>query len=82
LKAVCGERVVVKKERQLWRYKHTRIHLDKVKKLGNFLELETVMKNLSEAKAAGECSEVIDLLNLDRYKKLKFSYSELLLKKK
>ncbi len=81
LKETCGERVIVRKERELWLYKHTRIHLDKVEKLGNFLELETVIKNLSEARAMKECSEVIDLLGLNRYKKIKYSYSELLLDK-
>ena len=39
-----GEKVVVKKQRTLWIYKNTRIHLDKVYGLGKFLELETVVK--------------------------------------
>jgi predicted adenylyl cyclase CyaB len=44
---LLGEKAIIKKVRDLWIYKHTRIHLDKVEKLGNFLELETVVKNIS-----------------------------------
>ena len=39
---------VVEKERQLYIYENTRIHLDTVKDLGEFLELETVVKNISK----------------------------------
>ena len=80
LKKAYGEKVVVKKERKLWMYKNTRIHLDKVEKLGTFLELETlVTKDLALAKK--EYDKVVDLLDLDRYKKLERSYSDMLLAK-
>ena len=69
---------VVEKKRQPWLYKHTRVHLDKVKGLGNFLELETVIKNISFAKATKEHKEVIKLLNLNKYKKQSKSYCDLL----
>jgi predicted adenylyl cyclase CyaB len=80
LKKAYGEKVVVKKERKLWMYKNTRIHLDKVEKLGTFLELETfVKKNLAPARK--EYDEVVKLLDLDRYEKLKKSYSDMLIEK-
>lgn len=74
-----GERVIVKKERNLWLYKNTRIHIDKVKNLGNYLELETVIKKgLLSAKK--EHKEIIDLLRINNAKKVDVSYSDLLLK--
>ena len=36
-----GLRGIVRKERSLWLWRHTRIHLDRVEGLGDFLELET-----------------------------------------
>jgi predicted adenylyl cyclase CyaB len=69
---------VVEKKRELWLFKHTRVHLDKVKGLGNFLELETVMKNINLAKVTKEHKEVIKLLDLNKYKKQSKSYSDLL----
>ncbi len=73
-----GKLVVVKKERKLWIHKNTRIHIDKVEKLGNFLELETVVKNLNDADK--EHKEIIKLLQLSKFKKIEKSYSDLLLK--
>lgn len=74
------KQVVVEKKRDLWIYKKTRVHLDRVAKLGNFLELETVAgKSLKNAKT--EFKKLFDLLNLKKYKKYTHSYSDLLLKK-
>lgn len=73
-----GEKVVIKKERTLWIYKNTRIHLDKVKKLGKFLELETVVRNADLNQAREEYNEVVRLLNLSNYKRHDKSYSDLL----
>lgn len=81
LKKAYGEKVVVKKKRQLWIHKNTRIHLDKVDKLGTFLELETmVKKDLASAKK--EYGEIVDFLDLEKYKKLDRSYSDMLLELK
>jgi len=72
--------VEVVKERRLYIYNNTRIHLDEVDKLGSFLELETVVnKSLHEGK--NEFSEVVQLLNLDLSKQIKSSYRTLLLEK-
>lgn len=80
LKKAYGEKVVVKKERKLWMHKNTRIHLDKIQQLGTFLELETfVKKDIASAKK--EYGEVVDFLDLDKYKKLDKSYSDMLLAK-
>src|SRR5271157_2513169 len=76
-----GKLVTVEKKRSLWMYKNTRVHLDNVKDLGKFLELETVVKRGGIKKAKKEYAEIMTLLNLSRYKKERKSYSDLLLKK-
>ncbi|MHC5062927.1 MAG: class IV adenylate cyclase [Planctomycetota bacterium] len=55
---------VVEKERSLWLFQNTRIHLDRVTGLGEFLELETVLDGISEAEGQKECAQVIALLRL------------------
>jgi len=75
-----GEKVVVDKERKLWFIDNTRIHLDRVKDLGTFLELETVVKDkMTEAKK--EFNLVFDTLKLTTNNKIKGSYCDILLNK-
>ena len=57
---------VVRKERTLWMWRHTRIHLDRVDGLGDFLELETVARDISVTEAEDEAARVITELALDR----------------
>ncbi len=76
-----GEKVLVHKVRQLFIYKNTRIHLDEVKDLGTFLELETVFNSkYTTAELELEHSEISNILNLNQYEKIKESYSDLKLK--
>ena len=73
-------KAVVSKKRTLYLYRHTRIHLDKVENLGNFLELETVFNRKDpQYDFYHEHNAVIDTLGLSRYKKIKSSYSDLVL---
>lgn len=69
--------VVVEKTRLLYQYKNTRIHLDEVKSLGEFLELESVLQS-EELEAKQEFLEVVELLNLDLDKQIKKSYRDLI----
>jgi len=78
LESAFGKKIIVKKERELWLFKNTRIHLDKVDDLGNFIEIETVVKNIRFETAKKEYIEIIKLLNLLKYKKHTKSYSDLL----
>lgn len=82
LKKVLGEKIIVSKIRNLWIYKNTRIHLDKVVELGNFLELETVVNKINMKQGKIEHNKIIELLGLGKHKKIKGSYSDLLLRKK
>ncbi|MBI4832634.1 MAG: class IV adenylate cyclase [Candidatus Lindowbacteria bacterium] len=77
-----GEKAVVKKERRLWMYGNTRIHLDEVVGLGTFLELETVVKKGCLKEARVEHKKVVESLGLSRFKKIPDSYSDMLLQKK
>ncbi|MDO8638598.1 MAG: class IV adenylate cyclase [Candidatus Daviesbacteria bacterium] len=77
LHTILGEKVIVGKERDLWLYQNTRIHLDNVYGLGCFLELETVIKkDITEARE--EHLKVIKLLDLQRLPKIDRSYSDIL----
>jgi predicted adenylyl cyclase CyaB len=81
LDSVNGILITVEKERELWMYKNTRIHLDNVTDLGEYAELETVVKDVSMQESQIEHDEIINFLNLNQYEKCDVSYSDLLLKK-
>ncbi len=74
-------RVIVKKERTLFKFHHTRIHLDRVSGLGNFLELETVITDQKMRDAKREHTLIVHSLGLDACEKIPVSYSDLLIKK-
>ena len=79
LSAIFGVKVIVNKKRELLIYKNTRIHLDEVVGLGNFVELETVCKSYSEEdKYIEEFNEVKNKLFLNKYESVAGSYSDLL----
>lgn len=75
------ERIIeVKKVRELYLYNNTRIHLDKVDKLGFFLELETrVVNGLRDAER--RFNFLVDLLELKKYPELRTSYRNILIEK-
>jgi adenylate cyclase len=69
------------KKRELWIYKNTRVHIDKVKGLGKFLELETVLKKVSKKEGDKEFNDLISILGIDKGKSIPLSYSDILLAK-
>ena len=77
LTAALGIKTIVKKQRSLWMYKNTRIHLDIVADLGEFVELETVFQGQSETEAVKEHQHVKTTLNLNAAEPIAISYSEL-----
>lgn len=72
-------KVIVKKERTLFIHRHTRIHLDRVTNLGDYLELETVMTEQQLTEAKREHMSIIKALGLDSCEKISVSYSDLLM---
>ena len=71
---------VVEKKRELFWFNNTRIHLDEVKELGYFLELETIVLDGKED-AEKRFDEIVALLNLDVSKQIKKSYKNLIAEK-
>ena len=81
LKDIFDIETIVEKKRLLYMYNNTRIHLDEVKGLGKFLELETlVLKGLPDAKR--RFKNTIDILDLDFKNQIKKSYKNLIEEKK
>lgn len=78
LVAALGVKTIIKKQRSLWMYNKTRIHLDTVDELGEFVELETVFQGQSETEAIEEHQLVKTTLDLDSAEPIAVSYSELL----
>lgn len=76
---VLGVKVIVEKNRELWIYGNTRIHLDEVLDLGEFIELETVIRDQSEAEAQAEHNYLKETLHIAAADLIPDSYSDLLL---
>ena len=81
LNVALGVKTIVKKQREVWMFNHTRIHLDTVADLGQFVELETVFRGQTEAEAIGEHQHVKAVLHLDAVDPIAVSYSDLVMQK-
>lgn len=80
LTETLGTLVEVEKVRVLYAYGNTRIHLDTVQGLGSFVELETVIGEVTSLKdAMAEHQAVITALGLDVLPPVATSYSDLLI---
>lgn len=73
--------VVVQKKRELFIYDNTRIHIDTVKSLGRFLELETLVIN-GKTDARKRFKKIIELLDINESKQIRNSYRNLLIESK
>ncbi len=80
LSTFLRQKTVVKKKRNLWIHKNTRIHLDNVEGLGNFIELETVINDFNTKEYQKEHTDMICRLNLNNFIKIADSYSDLMLR--
>lgn len=80
LALALGVLVQVSKRRDVALVGATRVHLDRVDGLGDFIELETVIAGQDDASALREHEAVIALLELDRFTTVAGSYSDLLLR--
>ena len=70
---------VVEKQRDLWIWKQTRIHLDDVVGLGHFVELETVLGDIDESEGVQQNQACLEMLELSDAETLAVPYLELLL---
>jgi adenylate cyclase class IV len=78
LASAHGLRGCIRKRRELWLVDSTRIHLDRVDGLGDFVELETVCAGEPSAADALEHRRLWSALCLDRYETVDCSYIDLL----
>ena len=81
LTVALGVETIVQKQREVWMFKNTRIHLDTVANLGQFIELETVFQGQTEAEAIDEHQHVKRTLHLDTADPVAVSYSDLVMQK-
>lgn len=72
--------VTVIKEREIFIYKNIRVHIDKVKGLGRFLEIEIIYDDFSKAEI--QMKNIIDVLNLNEKNLIKESYSDLIINRR
>jgi len=78
---IFGVNVVVEKRRKVYVYENARIHIDRVKGLGEFIEFEVIYNG--DAEQVERLMEfLIDRFNLERGNFIKVSYSDLLIKNK
>lgn len=69
---------VVAKERTLYLHGATRIHVDRVDGLGDFVELETVVRDQPLDLAQRECAALMDALGIDAAELVGVPYRDLL----
>ncbi len=81
LTAALGVKTIVKKQRELWMFNNTRIHLDTVADLGQFVELETVFQGQTEAEAINEHQHVKATFHLHTTDPVAVSYSDLVMQR-
>ena len=81
LTVALGVETTVQKQRDVWMFKNTRIHLDTVTDLGQFIELETVLQGQTEAEAVDEHQHVKNTLHLGAADPVAVSYSDLVMQR-
>ena len=79
LELTLGVRGIVEKTRLLFIYEQTRIHLDEVKELGHFLELEVVLDpNQSDAWGIEKAETLMQQLGISKEQLVSCAYIDLL----
>ena len=77
LTALFGVKQIVSKRRKVFLHRNARIHLDRVERLGNFVEIE-VMRSRGRKEARDVLSSLLQKLRIDGEKPIGGSYSDLL----
>lgn len=71
--------IIVDKRRVIYTFDNIRIHLDKVDKLGSFIEIEIIYDILKDAKK--KMNDLVKYFRLDANDFIKDSYSDMLVRK-
>lgn len=79
----CGVLAVVDKTREIYFIGNIKFHIDIVKDLGAFVEIEAIDKNgtIGKEKLLEQCNEYLKLFNIPQSDLISVSYSDLLLQK-
>ena len=82
LSLTVGQGVTVSKHRTLYLIGNTRVHLDRVDELGQFVELEVVLdEGDSQQRGMDIAKELVERLGLSGAEKLSVAYADLLVAK-
>lgn len=75
-----GIKVVVDKKREIYFIENVKFHIDEVKGLGNFVEIEAIDEtgDIGEAKLREQCTYYIELLGIAEKDMIAVSYSDLI----
>lgn len=75
--------VIVDKQREIYFIDNVKFHIDIVKDLGTFIEIEAIDKerNIGKEKLTEQCNHYLELFHIDNRALISVSYSDLLLKK-
>lgn len=78
-----GVLVVVDKQREIYFIDNVKFHIDVVKDLGTFVEIEAIDsdENIGKYKLLGQCRFFLDLFRISQEDLIPVSYSDLLLQK-
>ncbi len=78
-----GLLVVVDKQREIYFIENIKFHIDKVKDLGSFIEIEVIDKDgvIGKAKLLEQCKQYMELFGVKAEDLISCSYSDLLLDK-
>ncbi len=79
-----GTKVIVDKKREIYFIENVKFHVDEVKGLGNFIEIEAIADNgnISREKLLEQCNYYMEQLQIKSENLLTNSYSDMLLEKK
>lgn len=76
-----GTKIVVDKEREIYFINNVKFHIDEVKELGNFVEIEAIDEDgtIGEKKLREQCQKYLELFNISDNQLISHSYSDMLL---
>ncbi len=83
LEKALGILIVVDKQREIYFVDNVKFHVDTVKDLGTFVEIETIDKDekIGKEKLLEQCQFYLDLFQISKEDLISVSYSDLLLEK-
>ncbi len=82
LTKALGEIITVNKEREIYFIGNVKFHLDKVKDLGEFIEIEAIGKdNEDKSTLMQQCKFYLNLFGISKKDLIPVSYSDMLLEK-